>query len=182
MHSAFFVVLLNGTQKCWTLHLHFLSCFFFFFFLACLLPNEALRIKCLKDCRHFTWVVRLFKDMPQYTASWNAAQPTVRCVKSILRQRKKRYNPTLLCKWNKRLVNCGLLLVHQVTKIKHQTNDCKTSLWFSKNSKSWLFCCLAAFMFTFLKQMQFLLIWISVLLLGGAADRAISPQYAGMVC
>lgn len=108
--------------------------------LACLLPNEALRIKCLKDCRHFTWVVWLFKDMPQYTASWNAAQPTVRCVKSILRQRKKKWhNPTLLCKWNKRLVNYGLLLVHQVTKIKHQTNDCKTSLWFAKNLRRWLF-------------------------------------------
>lgn len=130
MHSAFLVAVLNGMQKCGKVHLHFLSCFFsflflfFFFFFACLLPNEALRIKCLKDCRHFTWVVWLFKDTPQYTARWNAAQPTVRRVKSILRQRgrkkKKSYNPTLLCKWNKSLVNCELpvFIMSQRSNIK----------------------------------------------------------------
>lgn len=68
----------------------FFVLFFYFFLFACLLLNEALRIKCLKDCRHFTWVVWLFKDTPQYTTSWNAAQPAVRCVRSILRLRKKK--------------------------------------------------------------------------------------------
>lgn len=87
----------------------FVLFFFIIFLFACLLPNEALRIKCLKDCRHFTWVVWLFKDTPQYTASWNAAQPTVRRVRSILKRRKKKKKvliPTMLCKWNKSHVNC----------------------------------------------------------------------------
>lgn len=88
---------------------------FHFFLFACLLLNEALRIKCLKDCRHFTWVVWLFKDTPQYTTSWNAAQPAVRCVRSILRLRqkkkKKTYNPTMLCKWNKSLVFCWAFIM-----------------------------------------------------------------------
>lgn len=183
MHSAFFCAAFKWHAEVLNASFAFFV-LFFFSFLACLLPNEALRIKCLKDCRHFTWVVWLFKDMPQYTASWNAAQPTVRCVKSILRQRKKkRYNPALLCKWNKRLVNYGLLLLHQVTKIKHQTNDCKTSLWFAKNSWSclffWLLSACLAFLLSLLQQMQFLLIWFSVWLLGAAADWAIGPQRAG---
>lgn len=74
----------------------FFSCFILFYFFACLLPNEALRIKCLKDCRHFTWVVWLFKDTPQYTASWNAAQPTVRRVRSILRQTEEKKEEALI--------------------------------------------------------------------------------------
>lgn len=106
------------------------------------------------------------------------------CEEHFEAKKKKRYNPALLCKWNKRLVNYGLLLLHQVTKIKHQTNDCKTSLWFAKNSRSclfffWLLSACLAFMLSLLQQMLFLLIWFSVSLLGAAADRAIGPQYAG---
>lgn len=95
-----FIVIVNDMSKCWRFHLHILSCFLLF---ACLLPNEALRIKCLKDCRHFTRVVWLFKDMPQYTASWNAAHLSDVWGAFWCKERERKTkisNPATLCKWD----------------------------------------------------------------------------------
>lgn len=84
---------------------------------ACLLPNEALRIKCLKDCRHFRRFGRhatVHSSLRCSSDDWQTCEEhfwgeRVRGLRGG--EKWESFNPTpasplLLCKWNKSLVNC----------------------------------------------------------------------------
>lgn len=90
---------------------------------ACLLPNEALRIKCLKDCRHFRRFGRHATVHSSLRCSSDDCQTCEEhfeagvCVGVEGREKKAKVlilhttttplPPSLLCKRNKSLVNCA---------------------------------------------------------------------------
>lgn len=117
----------------------------FFFFLApstslfllllsaCLLPNEALRIKCLKDCRHFTRVGAVVQRYATVHSSLKCSSDYCQTCEEHFEAEtegwggeEKSFNPALLCKRNKSLVNCGFAGVGRVTEIRRCTNGCET--------------------------------------------------------